>query len=90
MKSVGFKPSAQYKLVLPNILLGETRTLCVNAKFYVDEPFNPVADDSVFTHALSGCCTGNGHKYTLTFNSPHALLYSTVTFAYNIAGRYSR
>ena len=68
-----------------NILLGETRTLCVNAKFYVDEPFNPVADDSVFTHALSGCCTGNGHKYTLTFNSPDALLYSTVTFAYNIA-----
>ena len=68
-----------------NIMLGDSRTLCINAQFYVDEPFDPVADDSVFEHSLLGCCTGNGRSYTLTFNTPDALLYSTVTFAYNIA-----
>lgn len=69
-----------------NILVGESRILCLNAKFYDDGLFEPIADNSVFEHSLSGCCTGNGRKYVLTFNNPDPANFSTVTFVYSIAG----
>lgn len=66
-----------------NILVGETRTVCIDEKAIAS--FEPEADNSEFSHTLLGCCTGNGRTYTLTFNNPDVANYSTVTFLYGIA-----